>query len=56
MNQEHIGKFIRKCRKERNLTQIELAERLGVSDRSVSNWDVGSVCQTYLYFSLYAKN
>ena len=41
MNQEHIGKFIRKCRKERNLTQIELAERLGVSDRSVSNWECG---------------
>lgn len=41
MNQEHIGKFIAKCRKEKKITQSELAEQLGVTDRSVSNWETG---------------
>ena len=41
MNQERIGKFIAKCRKDKNLTQYELAEKLGVTDRSVSNWENG---------------
>jgi transcriptional regulator with XRE-family HTH domain len=41
MNQEKIGKFIAEKRKEKKLTQAELAERLGVSDRSISNWENG---------------
>lgn len=41
MNQEKIGKFIAVCRKEKKLTQTELAEKLGVTDRSVSNWETG---------------
>ncbi len=41
MNQEHIGKFIAKCRKGKNLTQQELAEKLGVTDRSISKWENG---------------
>lgn len=41
MNQEKIGKFIATCRKEKNLTQVELAEKLGVTDRSVSKWENG---------------
>lgn len=41
MNQERIGKFILKQRKEKGLTQSELAEKLGVTDRSVSNWENG---------------
>lgn len=41
MNQEKIGKFILKCRKDENLTQTELAEKLGVTDKSVSNWENG---------------
>lgn len=41
MNQEKIGKFIAKKRKEKNLTQQELAEKLGVTDRSISNWENG---------------
>ncbi len=41
MNQEKIGKFIAKIRKEKNLTQQELAEKLGVSDRTIGNWENG---------------
>lgn len=41
MNQEKIGKFIAKKRKENNITQLELSEKLGVTDRSVSNWENG---------------
>ena len=41
MNQKKIGSFIAKCRKDKKLTQMELAEILGVSDRSVSNWENG---------------
>lgn len=41
MDQEKIGKFISKCRKEKNITQSELAEKLGVTDRSISNWETG---------------
>lgn len=41
MNQEKIGKFIAQCRKEKKMTQSELAEKLNVTDRSVSNWENG---------------
>lgn len=41
MNQEKIGKFIAQCRKEKNLTQSQLAERLNMSDKSVSKWETG---------------
>lgn len=41
MNQEKIGKFIAECRKNKNMTQQELAEKLGVSDRTVGNWENG---------------
>ncbi len=41
MDQEKIGKFIAICRKEQNKTQQELAEKLGVSDRTVGNWENG---------------
>ena len=41
MNQEKIGKFIAVCRKEKKITQSELAEQLGVTDRSISNWETG---------------
>ncbi len=41
MNQEKIGKFILECRKAKKLTQLELAEKLGVTDKSISNWENG---------------
>ncbi len=48
MNQEKIGKFIAELRKESNMTQIELANKLGVTDRAVSKWENG-VSQTKRY-------
>lgn len=41
MNQERIGKFIAECRKKQKMTQQELAEKLGVTDRAISNWENG---------------
>ena len=41
MNQEKIGKFIAKLRKEKNMTQQELADMLNVTDRAVSHWENG---------------
>jgi transcriptional regulator with XRE-family HTH domain len=41
MNQENIGKFIADLRKEKNMTQQELADKLNVTDRAISNWERG---------------
>lgn len=41
MNQEKIGKFIAQLRKEKNMTQNELANRLGITDRAISKWENG---------------
>lgn len=37
MDQEKIGRFIASIRKEKNITQNELEEKLGVSDRTIGN-------------------
>ncbi len=41
MNQEKIGNFISKQRKENNLTQEQLAEKLNISKNAVSKWEQG---------------
>lgn len=41
MDQIKIGKFIAERRKELNLTQMQLAEKLGITDRAVSKWENG---------------
>lgn len=41
MNQEKIGKFIAQCRKDKKMTQSDLAEKLGVTDKSIGNWENG---------------
>ena len=41
MNQEKIGKFILKLRKDKKMTQQELADKLNVTDRAVGNWENG---------------
>ena len=42
MDQVKIGKFIAELRKEKSLTQRELAELMGVSDRTISKWECGN--------------
>ena len=41
MNQEKIGKFIAQCRKEKNLTQSQLAEKLNITNKTISKWETG---------------
>lgn len=41
MNQAKIGRFIAECRKKNNLTQMQLAEKLNITDRAVSKWETG---------------
>lgn len=41
MDQIKIGKFIAACRKKENLTQMQLAEKLNITDRAVSKWERG---------------
>ena len=41
MNQVKIGKFIAQRRKMVNLTQAQLAEKLGITDRAISKWETG---------------
>ena len=41
MNQIKIGKFIAECRKKGNLTQMQLAEKLGITDKAISKWERG---------------
>ena len=41
MDLSKIGKFIADCRKKVNLTQLELAEKLNITDRAVSKWETG---------------
>ena len=41
MNQVKIGRFISECRKSKNLTQIQLAEKLNITDRAISKWERG---------------
>ena len=42
MNQGKIGKFISDCRKEKQLTQEQLAVQLGVTSKSISKWENGN--------------
>ena len=41
MDQIKIGKFIAECRKNANLTQMQLSEKLGITDKAISKWERG---------------
>lgn len=41
MEQVKIGKFIAECRKNKNMTQAQLAEKLNITDRAISKWETG---------------
>ena len=41
MNQVKIGRFIAECRKKANLIQMQLAEKLGITDKAISKWERG---------------
>lgn len=47
MNQLAIGNFISKKRKEKNMTQEQLAEKLCVSNKTVSKWETGKSMPDY---------
>ncbi len=47
MNQITIGRFIAQKRKEKNYTQEQLAEKLGVSNKTVSKWETGKCMPDY---------
>lgn len=50
MDQKKIGLFLKELRKEKELTQSQLAEQLNVSDRTVSRWETGTIYQICLYW------
>ena len=41
MNQIKIGRFIAECRKKENLIQMQLAKKLGITDKAISKWERG---------------
>lgn len=47
MNQVKIGQFICQMRKEKNITQEQLSEKLGVSNKTVSKWETGKCMPDY---------
>ena len=47
MEQLKVGRFITQKRKEQNLTQEQLAERLGISNKTISKWETGKCMPDY---------
>lgn len=41
MDQKKIGAFIAQCRKEKNMSQMQLAELLGITNQAISKWETG---------------
>lgn len=55
MDQIQIGKFIAQCRKEKGLTQQELADKIGCSDKTISKWENGRGLPDYSYFGILCR-
>ena len=50
MDQVKIGKFIAQCRNEKNITQEELGEKLGVTNKTTSRWENGKHYPVFCVF------
>ena len=55
MNYEKIGEFIALKRKEKNLTQRDLAKKVGVTDKAVSRWERGIGCPDVSILEILSK-
>ena len=55
MNQNNIGKFISVKRREKNLTQEQLAEKIGVTNKAISKWENGKCMPDYSVIELLCK-
>lgn len=55
MDVRKIGKFIAECRKKKEMTQKELGDQLGVTDKSVSKWERAFIFLMLRFISLYVK-
>ena len=56
MDQQKIGQFLKQLRNERKLTQTELAELLGVTNRSISRWENGVTMPDFDFLIELAKH
>ena len=55
MNYDKIGSFIQQKRKDKGLTQKQLAEKLGVTDRTISKWERGQGCPDVSILEILSK-
>jgi transcriptional regulator with XRE-family HTH domain len=56
MDQIRIGRFIAAERKRKGCTQKQLAEKLNISDKTVSKWECGKGSRKCLCYYLYVRN
>lgn len=56
MNQVDVGKIIKDVRVKKNMTQTQLAKKIGVTDRAISNWENGNRMPDYSLLSLLCEN
>ena len=56
MNQKQIGRYIAEKRRIKNLTQAQLAEQLGISDKTVSKWECGRSMPDYALIQSLCKS
>ncbi len=55
MDAEKIGKVIKDCRKEKGITQKELAEKLMIIDKTISKWERGLGCPDISFLTELSK-
>ena len=50
MDQVKTGEFLKQLRKQQNMTQQMLADKLGVTNRSVSRWEMVTRCVIWIFW------